>query len=294
VDDVLAERIPSEKVEAVQQESANGPTVMVGDGINDAPALAAATVGVAMGARGASASSEAADVVLVVDRLERLAEGLRIARRSRRIALQSVVAGMGLSIVAMVFAAFGRIPPAAGAIMQEAIDVAVILNALRALRGDESPVAVSVPEAQLAQRFQAEHLKLLPLIDQLRRLADRLDSLPPRQALAEAQWLSRLLTGELLPHEQAEETEFYPVVGRLLGAADATGTMSRAHAEIMHQTRVFCRLLDELSPNGPEPEDLPELRKLLYGLYAILSLHFAQENADYLSLIETPETVQVS
>jgi heavy metal translocating P-type ATPase len=133
IDQVLAECSPAEKVEAVKAESGRGPTVMVGDGINDAPALAAATVGIAMGARGATASSEAADAVLMLDRLDRLVDALAIARRSRAIALQSVLAGMGLSLAAMVVAACGYLPPLAGALFQEAIDVAVILNALRAL-----------------------------------------------------------------------------------------------------------------------------------------------------------------
>jgi heavy metal translocating P-type ATPase len=133
VDAVLAECSPAQKVDAVRAESARGPTVMVGDGVNDAPALAAATVGVAMGARGATASSEAADAVLMLDRLDRLVDALAISRRSRAIALQSVVAGMGLSLAAMIVAAFGYLPPLAGALFQEAIDVAVILNALRAL-----------------------------------------------------------------------------------------------------------------------------------------------------------------
>jgi heavy metal translocating P-type ATPase len=133
VDAVMAECSPAQKVEAVKAESARGPTVMVGDGVNDAPALAAATVGVAMGARGATASSEAADAVLMLDRLDRLVDALAISRRSRSIALQSVVAGMGLSLAAMIVAAFGYLPPLGGALFQEAIDVAVILNALRAL-----------------------------------------------------------------------------------------------------------------------------------------------------------------
>ena len=134
VDAILAERSPAQKIEAVRAARVQGVTVMVGDGINDAPALAAADVGVAMGARGATASSQAADVVLLVDRLDRLAEAMSIARRARGIAVQSVVAGMGLSLVAMLFAGLGFLPPAAGALLQEGIDIAVIVNALRVLQ----------------------------------------------------------------------------------------------------------------------------------------------------------------
>ncbi|MBE0578606.1 heavy metal translocating P-type ATPase [Devosia sp.] len=133
-DAVRADLTPDQKVLLVLTEHKHGPVMMVGDGVNDAPALAAADVGVAMGARGAAASAEAADVVLLVDHLDRLLPGIEVAQRARAIALQSVAAGIGLSVAGMIAAAFGYLTPVQGALLQEVIDVAVILNALRALR----------------------------------------------------------------------------------------------------------------------------------------------------------------
>ncbi len=135
IDLVRSELAPDQKILVVLSERKNGPVMMIGDGVNDAPALAAADIGLAMGAKGAAASAEAADVVLLVDQLDRVLPAIRIARRSRFIALQSVIAGMGLSFLAMIAAALGHLPPVEGALLQEVIDVAVIFNALRALRG---------------------------------------------------------------------------------------------------------------------------------------------------------------
>ena len=138
IDAVKSELTPDQKVLVILTERKNGSVMMVGDGVNDAPALAAADIGVAMGARGTAASAEAADVVLLVDHLDRIVPAIQIARRSRFIALESVFAGIGLSLVGMVAAALGYLTPVQGALLQEAIDVAVILNALRAVGGSRS------------------------------------------------------------------------------------------------------------------------------------------------------------
>ena len=157
LDGLRADLTPDQKVLLVLSERKRGPVMMVGDGVNDAPALAAADVGVAMGARGAAASAEAADIVLVVDRIDRLCPGIGIARASRRIAVESVVAGIGLSVLGMIAAAFGYLSPVQGALLQEVIDVAVILNALRVLRiaphepDAPGPLAVSQGQADVPE-----------------------------------------------------------------------------------------------------------------------------------------------
>jgi P-type E1-E2 ATPase len=138
VDRVYAEQSPEQKLEVVRRVAEDGelrPVIMVGDGINDAPALAIADLGIAMGVAGATVSSETADAVITVDRIDRVADALHTGRRALFIARQSILVGMGLSILAMGVAGFGYLPPLAGALFQEAVDLAVILNALRALRG---------------------------------------------------------------------------------------------------------------------------------------------------------------
>ena len=135
VDRVISRCLPEEKVRTVKELIEQGHRVlMVGDGINDAPALATATVGMALGTQGLTAAATAADTVLLSTDILRVVRAVRLGHRVIRVALQGIWVGMGLSVIAMIFAAFGFISPAAGAILQEAIDVVVIFNALRAGR----------------------------------------------------------------------------------------------------------------------------------------------------------------
>ncbi len=133
VTDVRAGLLPAQKVAAVQSLPQR-PVMMVGDGVNDAPVLAAADVGVAMGAKGSTAASESADVVIMVDDLSKTPVAIDIARRTVHVAVQSMWIGIALSIVLMIIAAFGVIPAIAGATLQEVVDLISILNGLRAVR----------------------------------------------------------------------------------------------------------------------------------------------------------------
>ncbi|TFC26327.1 cadmium-translocating P-type ATPase [Cryobacterium sp. TMT2-18-3] len=147
---VQADCLPADKVNAVRG-LAHRPVIMVGDGVNDAPVLAVAEVGIAMGARGATAASESADVVILIDDLTRAARAVAIGQDTIRIALQSIWLGIALSLGLMVLAAFGFIPATAGALLQEFVDLATILNALRAIGGRRD---ASV-QAQIAAREPA-------------------------------------------------------------------------------------------------------------------------------------------
>jgi heavy metal translocating P-type ATPase len=286
VDSVLADCDPADKLAAVERESVAGPTIMVGDGINDAPALAAAGAGVALAARGATASSEAADIVLTVDRVDALADAILTARRSKRIALQSVLVGMGLSFAAMGIAALGYLPPAAGAILQEGIDVLAIAIALRAvLPARDATSSLPAADIALALALKAQHNAVQPIVEQTRAVADGLST--QAISLGPVHNLLQRLEGELLPHEQADQTQLIPLVSRVLGGTDATAGLSRTHAEIEHQISRLRKLVTGLTDENAQPEDVVELRRLLYGLYAVLRLHNALEDEDASRLVPT-------
>jgi heavy metal translocating P-type ATPase len=312
IDAVYADRDPGQKLAIVREEHARAPTIMVGDGVNDAPALAAAGVGVALAARGTTASAEAADVVLTVDRIDALADAILIARRARRIAFLAVGLGMGLSLAAMAVAAAGLLVPAVGAVLQEGIDVTSMLVALTALVPTRSHTAALSPaEIATARALYDQHRAVAPLVDQVRGVADALSTADGDRAAAvrSVRTLVEQLENRLLPHERAEDTELLPIVARAMGGTDPTGAFSRTHSEIAHYVSRLRRILTDLEPGEDakapdmknvdvkdldgkdidarrvDAEDVVEIRRLLYGLHAILRLHNAQEEEGIFSLL---------
>ncbi len=280
LDAVLADREPADKVEAVVFEQRLKPTLMVGDGINDAPALAAANVGIAMGARGASASSEAADVVILVDRLDRVSDAVSIARRARSIAVESISVGMALSGLAMVAAALGYLTPVAGAFTQEAIDVAVILNALRALRPGWRPGrAIMMPAAVRA--LHLEHQSLEGTLDRLREIADALDDAPPETAARLIKEAADLTASRIVEHERGDESSVYPRLTKYLRDGHGLAAMSRAHREILHRARMLARLSESLTADSTDRYVIRDAQRVIESMEALVRVHNAQEEDIY-------------
>jgi heavy metal translocating P-type ATPase len=280
LDAVLADRLPGEKVDAVATEQRQHPTLMIGDGINDAPALAAANVGIALGARGASASSEAADIVILVDRLDRVSDAVRIARRTRRIALQSIIVGMALSGIAMLAAAFGWLPPVAGALTQEAIDVAVILNALRALGAGRSFGHTPMPASESTE-LAAGHARLNIALDRLRAIADDLDDADAEAAVRLIKEAERITTTGIVAHERDDEVVVYPRLQKFLQEGQSVDVMSRAHREITHLGRLLSRLADGLQPSDADRYLVRDAQRVIEAIEALTRLHSAQEEDIY-------------
>jgi len=280
LDAVLSDCIPSDKVEAVRVEKQFHPTIMVGDGINDAPALASADVGVAMGARGASASSEAADVVILTDRIDRVGEAILIAKRARQIAVQSIVAGMGLSTLAMLAATMGWLAPVPAAIVQEVIDVAVILNALRALNPVRGGLRRRLGVAA-ERELQLGHVELLRSLEQLRSIADALDDAKEDEAAAMVVEANAVVQGQIVTHERDDEGNVYPELSKILRENHGLSAMSRAHREIQHVARLLGRAAADLSTQKIDRYLIHDAQRLIITLETLVRIHSAQEDDIY-------------
>ena len=280
LDSVLADRVPSDKVDAVRVEQRLNPTVMVGDGINDAPALACADVGVALGARGASASSEAADVVILADRLDRVAEAIVVAQRARRIAMESMLAGMGLSTLAMLAAVVGWLAPVPAAIVQEIIDVAVILNALRALQPAHAQVRRTVPAAT-GRDLHGRHVVLIHKLDRLQSIADSLDDATAEYAAVLIGEANSIVQQEVVEHERNDEGDVYPKLARVLADHHGLSAMSRAHREILHLARLLARIVEDLPVEKIDRYLIRDAQRVIEAIEALVRIHTAQEEDIY-------------
>jgi heavy metal translocating P-type ATPase len=280
LDAVLADRVPSDKVDAVRSEQRLHPTIMVGDGINDAPALASADVGVALGARGASASSEAADVVILADRLDRVGEAIMIAQRARRIAIESIVAGMGFSTLAMLAATFGWLLPVPAAIVQELIDVAVILNALRALTPGCRHAGASMTAAA-GQELHRNHLALIGNLDRLRSIVDALDDAAAERAAALIAEANRVVQEQVVAHERDDEGNVYPELAKVLRESHGLSAMSRAHREILHLARLLARVAEDMPSEKIDRYLIRDAQRLIEAVETLVRLHTAQEEDIY-------------
>jgi heavy metal translocating P-type ATPase len=280
LDSVLAERVPSDKVDAVRSEQRFHPTIMVGDGINDAPALAAADVGIALGAGGASASSEAADVVILTDRLDRVGEAIMIAQRARHIAVESIIAGMALSIVAMLAGTFGWLTPVPAAIIQEVIDVAVILNALRALSPGRGTARRSMT-AEAGRELHHNHVALIGNLDRLRSIVDALDDAVPERAATLIAAANRIVQDQVVVHERDDEGNVYPQLARVLRESHGLSAMSRAHREILHIARLLGRVAEDLPTEKVDRYLIRDAQRLIEAVETLVRLHTAQEEDIY-------------
>jgi len=230
--------------------------------------------------RGASASSEAADVVILVDRLDRVADAVVIAKRTRAIAVQSIVAGLAMSGVAMGLAAFGWLTPVAGALTQEAIDVAVILNALRALTPARTFGHTPMP-SDTAMALRQEHEHLEAALDRLREIADALDDANPSAAVTLITEANGLVAGEIVVHERADETSVYPGLARFLTDGHGLGAMSRAHREFLHLARLIERLAKDLAPADADRYVVRDAQRVIEAIESLVRLHNAQEEDIY-------------
>jgi multidrug efflux pump subunit AcrA (membrane-fusion protein) len=223
-------------------------------------------------------------VVILVDHLDRVSDAVGIARRTRTIALQSIFVGMSLSGVAMAAAAFGWLSPVAGALTQEAIDVAVILNALRALKPGHG-VSQPAMSAKVVSELHEGHQRLETSLDRLRQIADSLDDATPKTAVESIAEANRIVATEIIAHERVDENSIYPRLSRVLSDRYGLYAMSRAHREILHLGKLLARLSDGLQPKGADRYLIRDAQRIVESIDSLVRIHNAQEEEIYESAL---------
>jgi heavy metal translocating P-type ATPase len=277
LDAIFSDCTPEDKLRVLHDESVQGPVLMVGDGINDAPALAAARVGLALGARGGSAASQSADAVLLVDSIDRIPEAVRIARHTRKITQQSVIAGLAMSLAAMAAAALGYLPPVAGALTQEAIDVAVILNALRAL----GPVSRKPqgPAADDRIRIQQEHRSIAFAMERLEELSDGLERISAEQARPLLDKANSIIRKTILDHERQDDCARYFDHADTRQSRAVMTALGYAHGEIFVLAHRLETISRECAQSAIEPSRLRDAQRIIDELVLWVRLHNVVEDA---------------
>ena len=219
-------------------------------------------------------------MIIVADRVDRVGEAIVIARRARRIAMESIVVGMGLSILAMLAAALGWLLPVPAAIVQEVIDVAVIVNALRAAgpgRGHARPALA----AATGHELRDNHVMLSHSLDRLRAIADGLDDCAPDQAASLILEANDVVQSRVVTHERDDEGSVYPKLAKALRDRLGLSAMSRAHREILHLARLLARLVEDLPSEKIDRYLMRDAQRVIESIESLVRIHVAQEDDIY-------------
>ena len=219
-------------------------------------------------------------MVILADRLDRVGDAIVIAQRARRIAVESIFVGMSLSVLAMLAATAGWLLPVPAAIVQEVIDVAVILNALRALNPARSHIRRTIPAA-VGREMHHDHVALIRGLDRLQTIADALDDAAPEDAAALIVEANTITQEQVVEHERDDEGNVYPRLAKILTDGHGLSAMSRAHREILHLARLLARIVADLPSEKIDRYLIRDAQRVIEAIEALVRIHTAQEEDIY-------------
>jgi Hemerythrin HHE cation binding domain len=223
-------------------------------------------------------------VVILADRLDRVGDAITIAQRARRIAVESIVAGMSLSVLAMLAATAGWLAPVPAAIVQEVIDVVVILNALRALNPAHVGARRTIP-ASVGREMRHDHVALIRSLDRLRSIADELDDVTPDDAAALIVEANAVVQEQVVEHERDDEGSVYPRLANVLMDGNGLSAMSRAHREILHLARLLARVVEDLPSEKIDRFLVRDAQRVIEAVETLVRIHTAQEEDIYEAVV---------